>query len=172
MLFATGAAGGEPMHDPDDPRLNGFRESLHHVLEDLALQIVRDGEGATKLIEIEVSGGASDRSAKAIGASVANSPLVKTALAAGDANWGRVVMAVGKAGEPVERDRLEIWFGPHLVARDGMRSPNYSEADATKAVRGPKIDIRIDVGVGNGKARVWTCDLTDGYVRINGAYRS
>jgi glutamate N-acetyltransferase/amino-acid N-acetyltransferase len=172
MLFATGAAGGEPMDNPDDPRLKGFCEALHRVLEDLALQIVRDGEGATKLIEIAITGAASDKSAKAIGASIANSPLVKTALAAGDANWGRVVMAIGKAGEPVERDRLEIYFGTHLVARDGMRSPDYSEALATKAVQGPKIDIRVDVGVGSGKARVWTCDLTDGYVRINGAYRS
>lgn len=172
MFFATGAAGGEPMDDPDDPRLKGYCEALHRVLEDLAVQIVRDGEGATKLIEIEVTGAASDASAKAIAASVANSPLVKTALAAGDANWGRVVMAVGKAGEPVERDRMQIHFGSHLVARDGMRSPEYSEAAATKAVQGPKIDIRVDVGVGSGRARVWTCDLTDGYVRINGAYRS
>jgi glutamate N-acetyltransferase/amino-acid N-acetyltransferase len=172
MLFATGAAGGEPIDDPDDPRLRNFCEALHRVLEDLALQIVCDGEGATKLIEIEVTGAASDGSAKAIAASIANSPLVKTALAAGDANWGRVVMAVGKSGEPVERDRLGLWFGKHLVARDGSRSPDYSEGLATKAVAGPKIDIRVDVGVGAGKARVWTCDLTDGYVRINGAYRS
>jgi glutamate N-acetyltransferase/amino-acid N-acetyltransferase len=172
MLFATGAAGGEPIDNPDDPRLKDYCQALHRVLEDLAVQIVRDGEGATKLIEIEVTGAASDASAKAIGASIANSPLVKTALAAGDANWGRVVMAVGKAGEPVERDRLEIRFGTHLVARDGMRSPDYSEEMATKAVQGPKINIRVDVGVGRGKARVWTCDLTDGYVRINGAYRS
>jgi glutamate N-acetyltransferase/amino-acid N-acetyltransferase len=160
------------MDNPDDPRLRNFCEALHRVLEDLALQIVRDGEGATKLIEIDVTGAASDKSAKVIGASIANSPLVKTALAAGDANWGRVVMAVGKAGEPVERDRMEIHFGTHLVARDGMRSPDYSEELATRAVEGPKIDIRVDVGVGRGKARVWTCDLTDGYVRINGAYRS
>ncbi len=172
MLFATGAAGGESMDNPDDPRLANFCEALHRVLEDLALQIVRDGEGATKLIEIEVTGAASDRSAKAIAASIANSPLVKTALAAGDANWGRVVMAVGKAGEPVERDRMQIHFGEHLVARDGMRSPEYSEAAATRAVQGPKIELRVDVGVGGGRARVWTCDLTDGYVRINGAYRS
>ncbi|HVY90019.1 MAG TPA: bifunctional glutamate N-acetyltransferase/amino-acid acetyltransferase ArgJ [Hyphomonadaceae bacterium] len=172
MLFATGAAGGEPIDNPDDPRLAGFCEALHRVLKDLALQIVRDGEGATKLIEIEITGAASDKSAKAIGASIANSPLVKTALAAGDANWGRVVMAVGKAGEPVERDRLEIHFGDHLVARDGCRSPDYSEARATEAVQGPEIRILVDVGVGRGKATVWTCDLTDGYVKINGAYRS
>jgi glutamate N-acetyltransferase / amino-acid N-acetyltransferase len=172
MLFATGAAGGEPIDNPDDPRLKTFCETLHRVLKDLALQIVRDGEGATKLIEIVVTGAASDKSAKTIGASIANSPLVKTALAAGDANWGRIVMAVGKAGEPVERDRLEISFGDHLVARNGSRSPDYSEAKATSAVEGPEILIRVDVGVGSGKARVWTCDLTDGYVKINGAYRS
>jgi glutamate N-acetyltransferase/amino-acid N-acetyltransferase len=172
MLFATGAAGGEPIDDPDDPRLADFSAALHRVLKDLALQIVRDGEGATKLIEIQVSGAASDLSAKTIAASVANSPLVKTALAAGDANWGRVVMAVGKAGEPIERDRLTIHFGDHLVARDGARAPDYSEARATAAVKGPEIVIRIDAGVGRGHARVWTCDLTDGYVKINGAYRS
>ncbi|MBI1359122.1 MAG: bifunctional glutamate N-acetyltransferase/amino-acid acetyltransferase ArgJ [Alphaproteobacteria bacterium] len=173
MLFATGAAGGEPIDDPDDPRLAGFCEGLHRVLKDLALQIVRDGEGATKLIEIEVGGAVSDVSAKAIAASVANSPLVKTALAAGDANWGRVVMAVGKAGEPIERDRMTIHFGDHLVARDGGRAPDYSEARATAAVKGPEIRIRIDAGVGGaGRATVWTCDLTDGYVKINGAYRS
>ncbi len=136
MLFATGAAGGEPIDDPDDPRLAGFCEGLHRVLKDLALQIVRDGEGATKLIEIETSGAVSDASAKAIAASVANSPLVKTALAAGDANWGRVVMAIGKAGEPIERDRLTIHFGDHLVARDGGRAPEYSEAKATRRREG------------------------------------
>jgi glutamate N-acetyltransferase/amino-acid N-acetyltransferase len=119
-----------------------------------------------------VSGAASDVSAKVIAASVANSPLVKTALAAGDANWGRIVMAIGKAGEPIERDRLTIHFGQHLVAKDGARAPDYSEAKATAAVRGPGILIRIDVAVGTGQATVWTCDLTDGYVKINGAYRS
>jgi glutamate N-acetyltransferase/amino-acid N-acetyltransferase len=172
MLFATGAAGGEPIDNPDDPRLKDFNEALHRVLKDLALQIVRDGEGATKIIEITVTGAASEKSAKTIAASVANSPLVKTALAAGDANWGRVVMAIGKAGEPVERDRLSIWFADHMVAKDGARAPDYSEAIATKAVAGPEIFIRADVGVGRSSATVWTCDLTDGYVKINGAYRS
>jgi glutamate N-acetyltransferase/amino-acid N-acetyltransferase len=172
MLFATGAGGGEPIDDPDDPRLADFSDALHRVLKNLALQIVRDGEGATKLIEIQVSGAASDMSAKTIAASVANSPLVKTALAAGDANWGRIVMAVGKAGEPIERDRMTIRFGNHLVATEGARAPDYSEAKATAAVKGPEILIRVDVGVGRGKATVWTCDLTDGYVKINGAYRS
>lgn len=172
LLFATGAAGGEPIENPDDPRLADFTAALHRVLLDLATQIVRDGEGATKIIEIAVEGAASDASAKTIACSIANSPLVKTALAAGDANWGRVVMAVGKTAEPVERDRLSIWFGEHQVAHEGARSPSYSETSATKAVLGPEVFIRVDVGVGRGKATVWTCDLTDGYVKINGAYRS
>ncbi len=172
MLFATGAAGGEEIADPDEPRLEAFRAALHGVLEDLAIQIVRDGEGARHLIEITVEGAKDDRSARAIAASIANSPLVKTALAAADANWGRVVMAIGKAGEPVERDRLAIWFGDHQVARDGARASDYSEAAATRAVSGETISLRADVGVGDGRAKVWTCDLTEGYVKINGAYRS
>lgn len=172
MIFATGASGGDVILDADDPLLAEFREALHGVLKDLALQIVRDGEGAGKLIEISVSGARDDRSAKTIAASIANSPLVKTAIAAGDANWGRVVMAVGKAGEPVDRDLLSIWFGDHRVAREGARDPDYSEALATAAVAGPEVMIRVDAGIGGGCATVWTCDLTDGYVKINGAYRS
>lgn len=172
MLFATGANGGEVIDDPDDPRLENFRTALHEVLLDLALQIVRDGEGATHLIEITVEGAVNDRSAKTIAAGIANSPLVKTAMAAGDANWGRVIMAVGKDGEPVNQEKLALWFGDHQVAKDGGRSPDYSEAEATKAVASEKIDIRVDVGMGTGKATVWTCDLTEGYVQINGAYRS
>ena len=172
LFFATGAAGGEPIHNPDDPRLEGFVEAMHRVLLDLATQIVRDGEGATKIIEITVDGAASDASARIIACSIANSPLVKTAIAAGDANWGRVIMAVGKSGEPVERDRISLWFGDHQVAKDGSRSPAYSEEKATRTVAGQQVFIRVDVGVGTGKATVWTCDLTDGYVKINGAYRS
>lgn len=172
MLFATGAAGGEPIDNPDDPRLADFTEALHRVLLDLATQIVRDGEGASKIIEIEVTGAASDASAKAIACSIANSPLVKTAIAAGDANWGRVIMAIGKSGETVERDRISLWFADHLVASDGARSPGYSEAVATRAVSGQEVSIKVDIGIASGKARVWTCDFTDGYVKINGAYRS
>jgi glutamate N-acetyltransferase/amino-acid N-acetyltransferase len=172
LFFATGAAGGEPIDDPDDPGLSGFIAAMHRVLLDLATQIVRDGEGATKIIEIAVEGAASDASAKIIACSIANSPLVKTAIAAGDANWGRVIMAVGKTTEPVERDRIALWFADHLVAKDGARSADYSEEKATRAVSGQEVFIRVDVGVGRGKARVWTCDLTDGYVKINGAYRS
>jgi glutamate N-acetyltransferase/amino-acid N-acetyltransferase len=172
LLFATGAAGGEPIDDADDPRLEEFRQALHRVMHDLAIQVVADGEGATKLIEIEVTSGASDASAKAVACAIANSPLVKTAIAAGDANWGRVVMAVGKSGEPVERDKMTIHFGNHLVGANGARAASYSEAAATAAVKGPKIEIKVDLGVGRGQAKVWTCDLTDGYVKINGAYRS
>lgn len=172
LFFATGAAGGEPIHNPDDPRLAGFVEAMHRVLLDLATQIVRDGEGASKIIEINVEGAVSDASAKAVAVSIANSPLVKTAIAAGDANWGRVVMAIGKSGEPVERDQIALWFGNHLVARDGARSPEYSEKEATRQVSGQEVFIRVDLGLGRGKARVWTCDFTDGYVKINGAYRS
>jgi len=172
LFFATGAAGGEPIVDPGDPRLEGFIEAMHRVLLDLATQIVRDGEGASKIIEISVEGAASDASAKVIACSIANSPLVKTAIAAGDANWGRVVMAIGKTVEPVERDRITLWFGDHLVARDGARSPDYSEEKATRAVSGQEVFIRVNLGIGQGKARVWTCDFTDGYVKINGAYRS
>ena len=172
LFFATGAAGGEPIHNPDDPRLAGFVEAMHRVLLDLATQIVRDGEGASKIIEINVEGAVSDASAKAVAVSIANSPLVKTAIAAGDANWGRVVMAIGKSGEPVERDQIALWFGNHLVARDGARSPDYSESEATRQVAGQEVFIRVDLGLGQGKSRVWTCDFTDGYVKINGAYRS
>lgn len=172
MLFATGAAGGEPVDDPDDPRLGDFRRSLHGVLQDLAIQIVRDGEGATKLIEITVEGAADHRDARRVAASIANSPLVKTAVAAGDANWGRIVMAVGKSGARVDRDRLAVSIGGLTVARDGARAPDYSEAAATAAVSGPLVYIGVDLGLGEGGARMWTCDLTDGYVAINGAYRS
>jgi glutamate N-acetyltransferase / amino-acid N-acetyltransferase len=172
LFFATGAAGGEPIDNPDDPRLAGFIEAMHRVLKDLATQIVRDGEGASKIIEITVEGAVSDASAKVIASSIANSPLVKTAIAAGDANWGRVVMAIGKTSEPVERDQLALWFGDHLVAQDGARAASYSEAAATKAVAGQEVFIRVNLGLGQGKSTVWTCDFTDGYVKINGAYRS
>ncbi|MEZ5939450.1 MAG: bifunctional glutamate N-acetyltransferase/amino-acid acetyltransferase ArgJ, partial [Hyphomonadaceae bacterium] len=172
LLFATGQAGGDMIDDPDDPRLAGFSEALFGVLKDLAIQLVRDGEGASKLIAIEVTGAETDAAARTIAASIANSPLVKTAMAAGDANWGRVVMAVGKAGEAIERDRIAIWFGDHKVAEAGARSPGYSEAAATAAASGKQIDVRVDVGVGDGRAMVWTCDLTDGYITINGAYRT
>ena len=172
MLFATGAAGGPRIDDVDDPRLGSFSAALKEVMRDLALQIVRDGEGATKLVEIEVTGARTDKAAKTIGAAIANSPLVKTALAASDANWGRIVMAVGKSGEEIDADKLLIRFGDVEVARAGMRSPIYSEDAASAECAKDEIFIHVDVGVGNGDATVWTCDLTHAYVDINGSYRT
>jgi glutamate N-acetyltransferase/amino-acid N-acetyltransferase len=175
MLFATGAAArrGAPLiTDAGDRRLTAFRKALHALMKDLALQIVRDGEGARKMVEINVSGAASASAAKAIAFSIANSPLVKTAVAGEDANWGRVVMAVGKAGQKAHRDRLQIWFGDIRVAVDGERDPDYSEAAASAVMKNQEIAISVDVGVGRGKATVWTCDLTKDYVAINGDYRS
>jgi glutamate N-acetyltransferase/amino-acid N-acetyltransferase len=173
LLFATGRGGAHPpVVKANDKRLDAFREKLGGVLTDLALQVVRDGEGATKLIQIDVGGAESDKAAKRIAMSIGNSPLVKTAIAGGDANWGRVVMAVGKAGEMADRDKLKISFGSHVVADKGERAPGYNEATATKAVSGSEVAISVDVGIGKGKARVWTCDFTEGYIRINGSYRS
>ncbi len=172
MLFATGASGAPLIDDPDDARLQDFSVMLATIMRDLARQIVKDGEGASKFIEIAVSGAVDDRSAKIVAAAIANSPLVKTALAAGDANWGRVVMAVGKAGEPLDRDALDIWFGDHQVAAGGARAPDYDEATASAACAGREIRLLVDLGAGAGRATVWTCDLTHGYVDINGAYRT
>jgi glutamate N-acetyltransferase/amino-acid N-acetyltransferase len=134
--------------------------------------VVRDGEGAQKLIRIDVAGADSDDSARRIARAIANSPLVKTAIGGGDANWGRIVMAVGKAGEPADRDRLCITFGGVTVAEHGQRAEHYDEAAASRAVAGREVAIGVDIGVGAGRARVWTCDLTEGYIRINGSYRS
>lgn len=173
MLFATGAARGVPhVTDADDPALADFRSALFDLLKDLAHQIVRDGEGARKMVEITVRGAASAKAAKTIAFSIANSPLVKTAVAGEDANWGRIVMAVGKAGQEAHRDRLKIWFGDIRVAVDGERDPDYSEDAAAAVMKRDKIDISVDVGVGDGEATVWTCDLTKDYVAINGDYRS
>ncbi|TKT75232.1 bifunctional glutamate N-acetyltransferase/amino-acid acetyltransferase ArgJ [Aquamicrobium sp. LC103] len=175
MLFATGAAekaGAPRITDPKDPRLAGFRRALNRMLKSLALQVVRDGEGARKQVEVTVTGAKSSRSAKRVALSIANSPLVKTAVAGEDANWGRVVMAVGKAGEPADRDLLSIWFGDIRVAREGERDPGYSEADTSAYMKRDDIRITVDLGLGRGKATVWTCDLTKEYVAINGDYRS
>ncbi|MBN7757712.1 bifunctional glutamate N-acetyltransferase/amino-acid acetyltransferase ArgJ [Nitratireductor aquimarinus] len=175
MMFATGAAakrGVTPINDLKDPRLAGFRRALNRILKNLALQIVRDGEGARKQLEITVTGAKSSRSAKKIAMSIANSPLVKTAVAGEDANWGRVVMAVGKAGEPAERDLLSIWFGDIRVAHEGERDPAYSEEETSAYMKEDEITLRVDLGLGRGKATVWTCDLTKEYVAINGDYRS
>jgi len=173
LLFATGKGAKHPaITKSNDKRLTDFRRKLDEVLLNLALQVVRDGEGAQKLIRIDVAGAESDESAKRIGLAVANSPLVKTAIAGNDANWGRIVMAVGKAGEPADRDRLKISFGGHVVAEKGTRAAKYNEATATKAVSGREVEIAIDLGLAKGAARVWTCDLTHGYIDINGSYRS
>ncbi len=173
MLFATGAAGNEQgFSGPDDPALADFRAKLEAVTLDLAQQVVRDGEGASKFIEITVTGAATDAAAKTIALSIANSPLVKTAIAGEDANWGRVVMAVGKAGERADRDRLNITMGGVTIAKNGLAVDGYDEAPVAAHMRGQEIDIAVDVGVGNGRATVWTCDLTHGYISINADYRS
>lgn len=175
LLFATGKAAGRGaprIADPADPRLAAFRTALEGLLLDLAKMVVRDGEGARKFIEVNVTGAVDDASAKRIAFAIANSPLVKTAVAGEDANWGRVVMAVGKAGEPADRDRLAIYFGGIRVAVEGERDPAYSEDAASAAMRKDEIVIRADIGLGGGQATVWTCDLTKEYVAINGDYRS
>jgi len=173
LLFATGkGASHGAITKASDKRLADFRRKLNDVLLDLALQVVRDGEGAQKLIRVDVTGAESEESARRIGFAIANSPLVKTAIGGGDANWGRVVMAVGKAGEPADRDRLKIAFGGHLVAEDGMRAAGYDEAIASRAVAGREVIIGVELGLGSGAARVWTCDLGEGYIKINGSYRS
>jgi glutamate N-acetyltransferase/amino-acid N-acetyltransferase len=175
LAFATGqaAANGAPkITKANDPRLKGFRKALAQVLGDLAEQVARDGEGATKLVEIVVEGAVSKFSARRIAMSIANSPLVKTAIAGEDANWGRVVMAVGKAGEPANRDKLSIWFGGIRVAHKGARDPGYDEAAVSAAMKKPEISLKVNLGIGRGRDRVLTCDLTKEYVAINGEYRS
>ena len=173
LMFATGRGASHPaISKPTDKRLDQFKDKLNAVLLDLALQVVKDGEGATKLIQVDVLGAQTNESAKKIALAIANSPLVKTAIAGSDANWGRIVMAVGKAGEPADRDKLKIMFGDHVVAEKGERAAGYNEELATKAVSGSEVLISVDLGLAKGRARVWTCDLTEGYIRINGSYRS
>lgn len=173
MLFATGTAKGCPaITEPGDKRLSGFKRALNALLLDLAIQVAKDGEGARKFVAVTVEGAVSARSARKVAFSIANSPLVKTAIAGEDANWGRVVMAVGKAGEPAERDRLSIAFGPHRVAHLGARDPGYSEEAVSAYMTGERIDITASLGMGRGRDTVYTCDLTKAYVEINGDYRS
>jgi glutamate N-acetyltransferase / amino-acid N-acetyltransferase len=174
LMFATGAAGGalKALRSPDDARLKGFAKALDTLCMDLAHQVARDGEGAEKFIEIAITGAENDKAAHRIAMSVANSPLVKTAIAGEDANWGRVVMAIGKAGEKAIRDKLRIRIGGITVAKNGMRDPAYKEAEIMPHMKGRHIVIEADVGVAKGKARVWTCDLTHRYIDINGSYRS
>jgi glutamate N-acetyltransferase/amino-acid N-acetyltransferase len=173
LAFATGAARAAPrISRAHDPRLVPFRKAFNSVLASLAEQVARDGEGARKLVEIVVEGAVSKHSARRIAMSIANSPLVKTAIAGEDANWGRVVMAVGKAGEPADRDRLAIWFGGIRVAHKGARDPAYDEAAVAAAMKMPEITLKVALGLGKGRDRVLTCDLTKEYVAINGDYRS
>ena len=172
MLFATGQAGHPRIARAADPRLKDFKRALQAVLANLSEQIARDGEGARKLVEIVVEGAVSKASARRIAMSIANSPLVKTAIAGEDANWGRVVMAVGKAGEPADRDKLSIWFGGIRVAHKGARDPSYDEAAVSAAMKKPEISLKVALGLGKGRDRVLTCDLTKEYIAINGDYRS
>ncbi len=175
LAFATGAAaarGAPRIARAADPRLKAFRKALQAVLANLSEQVARDGEGARKLVEIKIEGATSDKSARRIAMSIANSPLVKTAIAGEDANWGRVVMAVGKAGEPADRDKLSIWFNGIRVATKGARDPSYDEAQVSETMRKPEIELKVALGLGKGRDRVLTCDLTKEYVAINGDYRS
>ena len=166
LVAATGASGVDVTGDA------GFAAALEGVMLDLALQVVRDGEGATKFVEVQVSGAADNADARKVALAIANSPLVKTAIAGQDANWGRIVMAVGKSGAQADRDRLSIRFGEIWVARDGWRAPEYSEAEASAYMKRQDLVIGVDMGIGAGRSTVWTCDLTHGYIDINADYRS
>jgi glutamate N-acetyltransferase/amino-acid N-acetyltransferase len=175
LFFATGAAakrGAPAISLPSDRRLKEFRQALEGLLCDLAQQVARDGEGARKFVTVKVTGATGATSAKRIAMAIANSPLVKTAVAGEDANWGRVVMAVGKAGEPADRDRLAIFFGEHRVAHRGERDPSYSEQAVSAYMKNSELAIRVELGLGDGRATMWTCDLTAEYVAINADYRS
>jgi glutamate N-acetyltransferase / amino-acid N-acetyltransferase len=172
LAFATGKAGNAPLTSFADPGADAFAAALGDICLQLAHLVVRDGEGARKFIEIEVTGAVSDESAHKIALSIANSPLVKTAIAGEDANWGRVVMAVGKAGEPADRDKLSIRFADKWVAQAGLAADSFDESNVTEHLKGSDIRIGVDIGLGKGRATVWTCDLTHGYIAINADYRS
>ena len=172
LAFATGAAGNAPLTDDDSAGADAFRAALADLCLQLAHLVVRDGEGASKFIRIDVEGAESDASAHRIALSIANSPLVKTAIAGEDANWGRIVMAVGKAGEPADRDTLAITFGGVQVASAGLAVEGYDETPVAAHLKGHEIEIGVDLGLGEGRATVWTCDLTHGYISINADYRS
>lgn len=172
LAFATGKAGNGPITGFDSPGAHAFAAAIHDVCRQLAHLVVRDGEGAQKFIAVSVSGAVSDESARKVGMAIANSPLVKTAIAGEDANWGRVVMAVGKAGEPADRDKLSIGFGGTWAAQQGLPLADYDEAPVAAHLKGQDISIEVDLGLGEGTATVWTCDLTHGYISINADYRS
>jgi glutamate N-acetyltransferase/amino-acid N-acetyltransferase len=175
LLFATGTAqkrGQQPVSAAADPRLEAFSVALHDLMRDLAIQVAKDGEGLSKFVTFEVTGAESWAAARRIALSCANSPILKAAIFGEDPNWGRVVMAIGKSGEAADRDKLSIWFGPHVVARNGERAAEYVEQTVAAYMRNGEIVIRADVGIGTGKATVWTCDLTHDYISINADYRS
>ncbi len=172
MIFATGTAKHQMITSIDDPRVPAFAAALNDICLDLACQLVRDGEGASKFIRIKIAGADTETAAKNIAMSIANSPLVKTALAANDANWGRIIMAIGKAGEQVDQAALKVWFGDLLVAENGSRASAYSETEATRIVEQDELDITVNVGAGRAEFTVYTCDLTHAYIDINGAYRT
>jgi len=172
LLAATGQAGNKRPKSAGDALLKDFKAALDDLLLDLALQIVRDGEGASKFVEVAVAGAANAGAAKRVALAIANSPLVKTAIAGQDANWGRIVMAVGKSGERADRDKLQVRIGGVLVAKNGGRVPDYDEGPVAAHMKGQEIKIEVDIGLGQGRATVWTCDLTHGYIDINGSYRS
>ncbi len=172
LLFATGRAKHPRISAEGGALLKDFARALNEVLMDLALQVIRDGEGASKLVRIDVSGAVSAKSAKKVAMSIANSPLVKTAIAGEDANWGRIVMAVGKAGEPADRDKVSVAVGGVWMARDGGVVPDYDEAPVAAHMKGREVEIAVDLGLGRGRATAWTCDLTHAYIDINGSYRS
>lgn len=172
LAFATGKAGNAPLSSFDSPGADAFAAAVQDVCRQLSHLVVRDGEGATKFIAVTVTGAVSDESARKVGMAIANSPLVKTAIAGEDANWGRVVMAVGKAGEPADRDKLSIGFGGTWAAREGLPLADYDETPVAAHLKGRDITIEVDLGLGNGQATVWTCDLTHGYISINADYRS
>jgi glutamate N-acetyltransferase/amino-acid N-acetyltransferase len=172
LFAATGAAQHRPVHHADDGALKQFRRAVEDAMTELAQLIVRDGEGASKFVTIRVRGADSDGAARRIGLAIGNSPLVKTAIAGQDANWGRIVMAVGKAGERADRDRLGISIGGVAITRDGQIVDGYDETPVALHMTGREIDVEVDIGLGKGKWTVWTCDLTHGYIDINGSYRS
>ncbi len=175
LVFSTGKAAGRGapvVTDAEDPALAGFAGALSDLMHELALLVVKDGEGLSKFVTVRVEGAEDDRAARRIAFAIANSPIVKTAIAGEDPNWGRIVMAVGKSGEAADRDRMSIWFGPHLVAQEGERAAGYEEKTVAAYMKNPEITIRVDVGIAAGKATVWTCDLTHDYVSINADYRS
>ncbi len=175
LAFATGtaqSAGAPKITNSADPQLAGFAEALHDLMREMAILVAKDGEGLTKFVTINVAGAQSWEAARIIGLAIANSPLVKTAIAGEDPNWGRIVMAVGKSGEAAERDKLAISFGDIEVAHQGERAPNYSETAAAAYMKNPEIEINVDVGIGEASATIWTCDLTHGYITINADYRS